>query len=248
MPNGSDHAGSWPTTHWSLVGDAGTGGTEVRRQALTSLLKIYSPVLKSHLLKRGTPKSNVDDLLQEFLLSRILEKNILQLADQGRGNFRSFLATALDNFLRNTYRDQSAAKRRAIQAGALDDDANLPANGATPADSFDYAWARQVLGQAIRRMRRLCAQGNRADIWGVFKWRILLPSLRNVEPTPYGELVAMLHIDSATQASNLLVTAGRMFTRCLRNVLSVYQVSQEDIENEIRDLWRAVSRPGAGRP
>jgi len=248
MPNGSDHAASWPTTHWSLIDDAGAGGTEVRRQALTLLLKIYLPVLRSHLLKRGTRGQNVDDLLQEFLVSRILEKNILQLADQGRGNFRSFLATALDNFLRNAHRDESAAKRLAVQANTLEDDANLPAAGATPGDSFDYAWARQVLGQAIRRMRRQCAQGHRADIWGVFKRRILLPALRNVEPTPYGELVESLHIDSATQASNLLVTAGRMFTRCLRNILSAYQVSQEDIETEIRDLWQAVSRPGAGKP
>src|SRR5580658_7027301 len=139
MPMRSKNIRKWPTTHWSLVGRAGSGGAEARRQALATLLRIYLPALRRHVVRRGMIQPQlVDDVLQEFLVSRILEKDIIRLADQGRGNFRTFLATALDRFLLNWLRYQSAAKRKAIQAKDFNCDLDSQPDKRTPMDSFDY--------------------------------------------------------------------------------------------------------------
>jgi len=194
----------------------------------------------------GIRPRDVDDLLQEFLVSRILENNLIELADQKRGNFRVFLATALNRFLSNWLRAQAAAKRKAVRPVEYEGALLAEVSDTGTRDEFDYGWARQVLGQAIRRMRRECFKGERIDLWTIFKERTLLPSLRDVRPTSYGELVSRLNLESATRASNVLTTASRMFARALRHVLSLYQETEADIDSEIRDLWRAISKPRAG--
>jgi len=237
---------AWPTTHWSLVGRAGGAGVEDRRRALTSLVQIYMPALRWHLQnRRGVRSHQVEDLLQEFLLSKVLNKGIVGMAKKERGSFRTFMATALDRFVQNRLRDQRALKRG---GGAVElTDGPIPeVDSSNPAQSFDYAWARQVIGQVIRRMRRECCRNRRPDIWEVFKNRILLPALHNVDPVPYIELAQKLRIDSACRLSNVLVTANRMFARTLRQILRAYEKDESAIDGEIRALWQAVSRPRAG--
>jgi len=233
----------WPSTHWSMVGRLGSDGVEERRNALTSLVQTYSPVLRRHLLfRRGIHRNHVDDVLQEFLLSKVLEKSILQLAEGGRGRFRTFLATALDRFAINYLRDQNAAKRGANRRRSIEeDDADALEEEPLP-DVFDVAWARQVLGRAIRQMRLKCTQSERQDIWGVFRGRILLPSLGRAAPVPFEELVEDYRLRSAAVAWSLLITANRMFARSLRSVIGAYDHGNADVEDEINDLRKILSR------
>jgi RNA polymerase sigma-70 factor (ECF subfamily) len=241
-------ARKWPTTHWSLVDLAGSEGASERRQALTSLIQIYMPVLRRHLLsRRGVRPDQVDDLLQSFVLSKLLEQDILRLADQSRGKFRTFLATAIDRFVLNSYRDQNASKRGGQQPAQLSNESNVRDDQPAPVDTFTYAWACQVLGQSIRRMRVACDTNHRPEVWAIFRGRILMPCLRNRQPVAYVDLVAKFGLRSPSQASNVLITANRMFARELRNTIGAYQRDEQDIESEIRDLWQAVSRGGAGR-
>jgi RNA polymerase sigma-70 factor (ECF subfamily) len=235
----------WPTTHWSLLGRAGSGGVEERRQALTSLVQVYLPAMRQHLLfRRNVPRDVVDDLLQEFLVSKILEKDILNLATQGRGRFRTFLATALDRYVFNCFRNNNAAKRAAIRCGHLDEvDPRELASGGQSRDIFDTAWARQVLGQAIRHMRRECLKQNRLQLWKVFAGRVLLPVMRNVAPVPFESLAKELKLESSKGASNLLTTANRMFGYSLRSVIGTYDNGKADVESELRDLRQILSRP-----
>jgi len=244
MDRASDNNDLWPTTHWSLVGQAGSGNDAERRQALTELIARYLPVLRRHLLLfRRVSRDQVDDLLQEFLLSKILEQAILERADQNRGKFRSFLATALDRFVLNRQRDERALKRSPNRAGALDDAAEPVDVGVRPEAVFDIAWARQVLGQAVRRMRRDCRERNRADIWGVFRARILDPCLLHAKPVPYADLVRRFGFASPVHASNILVSANRMFERSLRRTISAYEREKSQIDQELMDLWDALARP-----
>lgn len=247
MPFNSDIPKGWPTTHWSLIGKAGAAGADDRRRALIHVVSTYSPVLKWHLLKRRRIRpDDIDDLVQEFLLSKVLEKGILEQADQTRGKFRSFLATALDGFVFNHLESLGAKKRGRLRVRQLDDDPYLPDRRQARPDSFDVAWARQVIGQAVRKMRAECARGNRSDIWGVFRARILAPCLFNAEPVAYRELVGPLALQSAGQANNLLITANRMFARLFRGVIGLYEKSEGEIDTEIQDLWQIVSGRRAG--
>src|SRR5687768_12504417 len=206
----------FPPTHWSLVDQAGKGTGEDKRRALTTLLSHYLPAMRSHLLfRRGHAACDVDDLLQGFLLSKVIERDLVSRADRTRGRFRTFLLTALDRFVSNQMRDARAAKRWATTVPL--DDAMGCAHSTGPAENaFEVEWARQVLRQAIENMERECYAAGRADVWAVFEARTLGPILRQEDPVPYGALVERFGFASPAQASNVLVTANRMFARNLR--------------------------------
>src|SRR5687768_377874 len=139
----------FPATHWSLVEAAGKGTADDKRRALTTLLSQYLPALRSHLVfRRGRAAGDVDDLLQAFLLSKVIERDLVSRADRTRGRFRTFLLTALDRFVSNQMRDARAAKRWATTVPL--DDAMGCAHSTGPAENaFEVEWARQVLRQAI---------------------------------------------------------------------------------------------------
>ncbi len=229
-----------------MVRRAGCPEADQRRSALSSLLERYLPVLRFHLMSRGrVPRHQVDDLLQEFLLSKIIESEIIAKADQGRGRFRSFLITAMDRFAMNCLRDQRAVKRQLDRSSSLEAAPDPVDRASSPADQFDLAWARQVLGQAVRRMQLECKRSARADVWQVFRARVLEPTIRGSDPVTYSELVRRFNLESPTKASNILVTANRMFARVLRTVIGTYERDERDINEEIQDLLRILGRSRA---
>jgi DNA-directed RNA polymerase specialized sigma24 family protein len=238
---------SFPSTRWSLVAYAGQC-RDGDPAALGELLSRYLPALKAHLvLKKGLEPDRVDDLLQGFVADKVIERNLLAAAQRRRGKFRTFLLTALDRYAWNKVRDERAQKRRPDELLSLDvDDAdNQPAAAETAADPFDEIWARDVLAEVLRLMRQECEDSGRADIWGVFESRIVCPLLDGCEPMSYEQLVGRFGFESPIQASNVLMTAKRMFRRVLRSVVGEYTADKEAIEAEIAELRQILSRCGA---
>jgi DNA-directed RNA polymerase specialized sigma24 family protein len=236
--------GRFPTTHWSLVARAGRDADESRRLALGELLARYLPALRAHLVlgKRLSP-ADADDLVQEFIAAKVLEKELIGRADAELGKFRTFLLTALDRFLIDCRRVEHARKRspgdgrlQALGDGAED----LPADPVS--DAFDLAWARNVIDQTVEMMRSECDATGRADVWGVFECRLLGPMLHGTEPIAYEDLVKRFGLQSPSQASNLLITAKRTYARVLRTVVGEYARSSDDIEAEIRELMDVLAR------
>jgi DNA-directed RNA polymerase specialized sigma24 family protein len=244
---GSAGANGFPSTHWSLVGRAGDpAGGEARRQALSSLLHRYLPALRAHLLARQWMcPHTAEDLLQSFVASRILEKNILSQAEPTRGRFRSFLCTALDNFVANCFRNGRAQRRSPGTLTSLD---AVQAPAPTDPDPYVLAWARTLLSQVLDEMKAECLNAGRADVWEVFDGRLLSPILDGATPMPYEELVRRFHLQSPRQAANLLITAKRAFDRILRAVVGQYVLDKADVEQEIADLIRILSTQRIGRP
>jgi hypothetical protein len=206
------------------------------------------PVMRWHLIARRRIKPDeVDDLLQEFLLSKVLENDILRLADRKRGRFRTFLATALDRFVINHQQFENAAKRSRRRLEPLEESDLIQTDSdRTASEMIDFFWARQVLGQAIRHMRADCAKRKRSDLWTIFRGRVLNPTLRNAPPVPFAILAENPRIESVSRASHLLATSNRMFARSLRAVIGKYDKGEEDIEAEIQDLWNAIAKPKRG--
>lgn len=234
----------FPTTHWSLVVRAGQDPAETRRQALADLLTRYLPALRAHLLygKRLAPE-DADDLLQEFVAAKILEKELIGRADAELGKFRTFLLTALDRFLIDCFREQQTRRRSPGEGRlhALGD--NIEQLQADPtSDAFDLAWARNVIEQAVQRMRAECQRSGREDVWGVFECRLLRPMLHGEEPLAYDELVKRFGLQSPSQASNLLMTAKRAFARMLHAVVGEYARQPDEIEGEIRELMEILAQ------
>jgi RNA polymerase sigma-70 factor (ECF subfamily) len=231
---------SFPVTRWSLVGRAGLGGEQDARRALGTLLQRYLPALRSHLVARKRIRpDDADELLQGFVAGKVLERNLIGSADQSRGKFRSFLLTALDRYVIDEQRRQAALKRRPTgdELEALDQ----PARGQSPSRAFDLEWARQVLADAMGRMREECQRSGRNDLWEIFQERLVLPATEGAEPMPYEALVSRYGIQSPAQASNLMITSKRMFARHLRAVVGQYVDEPGEIDAELRDLRRIAS-------
>ena len=231
---------NFPPTRWSLVARAGLDAERDGRRALDELLRAYLPVLKTHLIRdMGLPPERVDDIVQDFVASRILQaNNVVALADPNRGRFRWFLLTAFTNYAKSSLRRDQAQKRGPADSLRLsiDEHPDVAAIGPEQERSFNMAWARQILTEAIGYMRTECGEKGRSDIWGVFESRLLNPILDQAEPLPLETLMDQFGLDSPSQASNLLTTARRMFQRALTEVVRDTVADASEVEEEIRDL------------
>jgi len=231
----------FPTTHWSLVAAAGHATGDAKRKALAELLGNYRSAMRSFLRNNMRIQSDkVDDLLHRFLADRVLETDLIAKVERERGKFRSFLVASLQRFVLNCLREERAKKRSPEKLESLDA-IDVARQSATPLQEFEMDWAREVLGQAVDQMRDECRASARMNLWGVFEGRVLEPTLRNTEPVPYAALVAQFNFASPAQASNMLVTANRMFQRILRSVVGRYEKTPEEIDEEIQDLKRILT-------
>jgi DNA-directed RNA polymerase specialized sigma24 family protein len=241
-----DHPGHFSTTWWSLVRRAADEGVSSHRASLEELLRRYLPALRAHLvaLKRLDPH-DADDLVQGFAQAKVLEGGLVARADREKGKFRTLLLTALDHYVADQYRRSGARKRRfEREVSAV---IEPPGAAGSPADAFDIEWARATLDEALRRMRAECVAKDRPEIWGVFEHRVLAETLGGPAPLSYHEMVARFGFRSPAQASNVLMTAKRMFARALRSVLADYAAGDGDgVEAELRELYEILGRCGGG--
>jgi RNA polymerase sigma-70 factor (ECF subfamily) len=238
-----DDVHAFPQTQWTLVGLVGQTTSEGQREALGLLLDRYLPALRTYLLlDRRLPPDRAEDVLQGFIASKVLEQKIIKRSDRTRGKFRTFLLRALHNYLIDQSRYANAQERAPAEGLAnVDDHLNVTADDPPPSQAFDTAWAREVIAEAVKLMRHECEAGGRPDIWGIFEDRVLKPSMENATPMEYDELVKRLGLQSPQQASNVLMTAKRMFARALRSVVSEY-AEPEGIEDEVRELKGVLAR------
>src|SRR5947208_800763 len=105
---------AFPVTAWSLVARAASATPEERSAALEALLRRYLPALRVRLVvDKRIENHKAEDLLQEFVTHKILEQDLIALADRAKGRFRTFVLTALDRYLIDQSRFELAAKRSA---------------------------------------------------------------------------------------------------------------------------------------
>lgn len=152
--------GGFPTTHWSVVINAGAGSESVARVALESLCRHYWYPLYSFVRRQGRAHHEAEDCTQEFL-ARLLATDGVARARPERGRFRTFLLTALRNFLTNEWQRAQAAKRgggrTVVSLDWTDAEqrfAHEPADpGLTPEQAFDRNWARGLIESTLAALR-----------------------------------------------------------------------------------------------
>lgn len=182
--------------------------------------------------------------MQTFLLEKLLDENVLRHASSQKGRFRSFILKVFSNFVIGQLREQQAHKRRPSSPDAerLDDLPELPSGEIPLSDSLDMLWARQVLARTIDRIKDECRSKDRQILWQVLEVRILGPIFDNCPVMPYDELVAQFGLRSPSEASNLLITAKRMFVRVLGEIVRETVSNDQEVEPEIQELYRILSK------
>jgi len=235
----------YPTTIWSEVARAGNPEASEAVAALERLLLRYYRPLQLHLQSKfGAGADQSADWLQEFIQRKVLLGQLLARAAKDRGRFRTFLLNALDNFVTGEKRRETARKRR--PEGGFESLDELPCDEpigpvrAQP-DPFTLDWARTLLCEALERMEAECKSKKCPERWGIFKARLLDPLLEGAIAPPYPELVARFGFRSPAEAANVLITGKRMFERLLRQVVAEYAGEGAELEDELRELKRALS-------
>src|SRR6266498_5100944 len=135
------------TTHWSVVLEAGQGGTPNGCEAMARLCQTYWYPLYAYVRRKGYDAAEAQDLTQEFF-ARLLARNYLSVADRNKGKFRSFLLGALEHFLAREWTKAHAQKRGGGRSSLSLDERDVenryllePAHDLTARKMFEWRWA-----------------------------------------------------------------------------------------------------------
>jgi RNA polymerase sigma factor (sigma-70 family) len=157
------------TTHWSVVLAAGHDSTPGAQEALEKLCSAYWYPLYAYVRRHGHSPEDAQDLTQAFF-AKLLEKKSLRHAQQERGRFRTFLLTALKNFLSHEWERAKAAKRGGgsihlswDQTSAEERYGLEPVSDLTPEKIFEQGWALTLFQQALARLRDESTAAGKGD-------------------------------------------------------------------------------------
>jgi len=234
-------AGRFATTHWSVVMAAGRPKSASYQQALETLCKTYWFPLYAYLRRHGCDSNQAEDYTQAFFAG-LLAKGGLRLADPKRGKFRSFLLASLKHFLSNE-RARARAKKRGGGRKVLSLDiqnaesqyALEPRDELSPEKLFERSWALTVLDRTMARLQAEAISTNKQKLFDHLK--VYLTAEKS--SVPYRDAAAEL--DMAESAVRVAVhRLRRRYRELLRDEIAQTVTSDDQIEEEIRDLFAAL--------
>ena len=228
---------AFTATHWSIVLEAQQTDPQRAGAALESLCSRYWYPLYAFIRRRGHDPEEAKDLTQSFFV-HLLSKHALDRVDRSKGLFRTFLLTALVNFLNDERDRQRAAKRgggvRPVSWDELKAEEmyrHEPADCLAPEKLFDRRWAFTLIEQALLRLRR---ENEACGKQALFQQ--LEPCLTGeVSPGFYDQAAAQL----AMHAGAVRVARHRLCRRLgeiLRSEVAETVTRPEEVEGELRYL------------
>lgn len=239
--------GSFHTTVWSEIRNAGAEDPARRRAALEPLLARYWKPVYCCLRRKGCDNDAAKDLTQRFFHEVLLGRDLIRRADPAAGRFRTFLRSALDRFIIDVHREEAAQKRSPqdalVSLHGLDD-ARLPepASAATPEDAFDHAWAAELLDGVLAELESELRSKGMAAHWELFAARVVRPIMNNIPAPDLASLCKQHGIGAEVRASNMILTAKRHFQLVLRHRIRELVDSDAEVDDEISQLMHILSR------
>ncbi len=237
-------AGSFPTTHWSLILRSGDRSSPDVRDALATLCQAYWYPIYALIRRQGYDRADAQDLTQDYF-ARLLEKGVIAAADRRKGRFRTFLRTDCRHFLIDHFRRRRTREGKTV---LLSIDARVaegryrfePADEMTPDRLFTRAWALTLLDRVLALLADEYAARGRSEVFDHLK--ISLTQGKGAVP-------------AATLAAQLGMTEGAIHVAVHRLKKRYREILQEqiaatlddpsEVDDEIRSLFDAIqSRPG----
>jgi len=231
----------FPQTRWSIVVEAGGGGTVESRRALEEICKSYWPPLYAFIRRSGFGREDAEDLTQEFL-ARLLEKDTLADLDEDRGKMRTFLLVALKNFLNDRRRHDKALKRGGGKIiVSIDQDIAEsqyhaePREDETPETLFAKRWAQTVLESVFDELADEYDSAGKSE-----QFDVLCPFLqRNSKAGKYADVAEALAMSEG--AVKVAVYRLRKRYRAVFRARVMETVADErELEEEIQFFFKAL--------
>jgi RNA polymerase sigma factor (sigma-70 family) len=220
----------FPQTAWSVLARLKDPKDPQVRAFLDRMVQAYwRPVYKFIRISWKHSNEDAKDLTQAFFV-HLLEGDLLQRADPGRGNFRHFLMASVRNFLANDARAGKALKRGGgvdiIALGSDVDESWIP-QGARPEEIFEAQWARDVLGRAIEKL----GTSIRPEAFAAFRrFHMEEASVKTIA----GELGV-----SESQVGHLLHAARVDLRRLVTDEIRAYVHDETELAQELDALFKS---------
>ncbi len=224
-------------THWSVVLQAGDGGSTEAREAWSRLCQTYWPPLYAFIRRDSYSPDDAQDLAQEFLF-RLLQTDSLTKVNPALGKFRSFLLACLKHFLADQ-RDRARSQRRgggrtpiSLDSGPTEMRLSLePIDEMTPEVLFDRHWAFMLVERTLEVLRQEYAR--RAEGLAFAELEGFLPRGRGSASRV--ELAAK-HGMSLNAVDVTIHRVRQRFGALLRHQVAQTVSSEGEVEEEIRYL------------
>jgi len=239
-------ASQFESTRWSLVIAAGNLGEGQQAsadasEALAVLCREYWYPLYAYTRRRVKNVDEAQDLIQAFF-ARLLEKNLIGVANPERVRFRAFLLTALRNFLANEW-EKARAEKRGGGRTTLSLDFDLgetrfvaePAATMTAERLFERRWAETLLDRTMERLRDEFVRSGKENHFAQLSGFLL----GHDKSVSYADAARTLGISEGAA----MVAAHRMrrrFRTLLRAEIAQTVSSPDAVDDEIRSLFLAL--------
>lgn len=228
-----------------MVLAAGVRSSPEAAVALEALCRSYWYPIYAYIRRRGCQQAEAQDLTQGFF-AMLLQRDDLRKADLQKGRFRSFLLTALKHFLTNEQQKAKARKRGggkpvlSFDFDSAETKAELhPAETTTPESVFNRHWALTLLENVQSTLAQEMVAAERGGLSEEMKPHLI----GNPDAGKYADLGQRLGMSEAA-VKMAMSRLRRRFRELLRREISQTVSSDEEIDDEIRELFDALRRPG----
>ena len=212
--------------------------------ALETLCESYWHPIYAFIRRQGMQQAEAQDLTQGFF-TLLLERDDLGNVSPRKGRFRSFLLTALKHFLINE-RQKARAQKRGGGRPVLSFDFDLaesefdlqPAELTTPESVFNRQWALTLLANVQASLEQEMLDNGRGELYAALK-----PHL--VGDPDAGKYLVVAERLGMTQAAVKMAMSRlrKRFRELLRRDIAQTVASDEEIDDEIHELFDALRRP-----
>lgn len=233
-------SGQFGTTCWTFVLEAKRGDSEGAREALEALCRIYWYPIYAFVRRKGYAADQAQDLTQGFLAD-LLSRDFLRSIDPSKGKFRVFLMVALRNYLSNQRaRRQVAFENNFISIDFDDGERSYrrePGHLETAEQLFERRWALTVLAGALDALEAELVDARKGPLFDRLKRTLA----SEPEPATYAEIAAKFGMTVQAVKQEAYRTRKR-FRELVRAEVGRTIADPADVDREIADLFRAVSR------
>lgn len=212
-------------------------------KALEWLCESYWYPLYAFIRRRGYDSHAAEDLTQDFF-AHLFKQDALKNLDRERGRFRSFLLAAVNHFIINDWKKRQAQKRNgdtpviswneSLARKLYDQE---PADDATPDKLFERSWACILMQQVLQRLQQEYEAEGKPEIFIQLE-----PHLTDEPPARfYAEAAVRLNTTEGA-LKTAMHRLRRRFGELLRRQIARTVTSPDQVEEEIRSLFAAISR------
>jgi RNA polymerase sigma-70 factor (ECF subfamily) len=234
------------TTCWTKIADIKTSDKHKEQLIINELLVLYWKPVYCYLRHKGNNNEVAKDLTQGFFHEVVIGHSLIQQADKAKGKFRTFLLTALDRYVRDVHKKETAGKRMPTEKVFSLEEFDIPEISAnipdlTAEQGFHYAWITDLLDQVFSEVEQECIKTQKEIHWQVFSARVLDPIIHNKKASSLSDMCAKLGIDNESSASNMVITVKRRLRKALERKLAKLSESGKAVEEEINELLKIFS-------